>query len=184
MVCTPAHQGGQAEALAAGVTWAADNGAFGAVYPGDDEFLEWLASMPVATCLFATAPDVVCDHQRTYRRSDRVIPAIRDLGYPVAFAAQNGARPYNVPWRDLDVLFLGGDTEWKIGPAARELAGEAHRLGKRVHMGRVNTLRRLRYAEHIAVDTVDGTFLTYGPRENLPRLERYLRRVAEQAFLW
>jgi hypothetical protein len=29
--------------------------------------------------------------------------------------------------------------------------------GKHVHMGRVNTLRRLRYAEAIGVDSVDGT---------------------------
>lgn len=42
-----------------------------------------------------------------------------------------------------DVLFLGGSTAWKLGSAARRLTTEAKARGKQVHMGRVNSLKRL-----------------------------------------
>jgi hypothetical protein len=42
-----------------------------------------------------------------------------------------------VPWDAFDVLFLGGTTDWKLGPAAADLTAEARRRGLVVHMGRV-----------------------------------------------
>lgn len=169
----------------AGLAWCADNGAFGKGYPGDDAYLEWLDEQPEReSCLFAVAPDVVCDHQRTFRRSDRVMHHIQALGYPVAFVGQNGAHPYNVPWRDIDVLFLGGDTDWKLGEAARELVAYAKQLGKRVHMGRVNSQRRMRYAQFIGCDSVDGTYLTFGPDTNLPKLLGWVEGERTQPMLW
>lgn len=71
------------------------------------------------------------------------------FGLPVAFAAQNGLEDMDVPWCSFDVLFLGGDDAWKLGPAARELVAEAKQRHKKVHMGRVNSLKRLWYAEKI-----------------------------------
>ena len=41
-------------------------------------------------------------------------------------------------------------------------------------MGRVNSLRRVRYTEAIGCDTVDGTYLTFGPNMNLPNLLGWL----------
>ena len=35
-------------------------------------------------------------------------------------------------------------------------------------MGRVNSLKRYRYAEAIGCDSVDGTKLVFGPDQNLP----------------
>jgi hypothetical protein len=169
----------------AGVTWCADNGAFGKGYPGDEAFMAWLARQTDKDhCLFATAPDAICDHQRTYRRSDRFLYRIRSLGYRVAFVAQNGARPYNVPWSALDVLFVGGDDDWKLGAAARELVAEARSRGKWVHMGRVNSRQRYRYAQHIGCDSADGTYLTFGPDVNLPKLLGWVHEGRTQTSLW
>jgi hypothetical protein len=65
---------------------------------------------------------------------------------------------------------IGGSTSWKLGPAAASLAAQARRLGKWVHMGRVNSLKRLRYAASIGCDSADGTYLAFGPERNLSRL--------------
>jgi hypothetical protein len=51
-------------------------------------------------------------------------------------------------------------------------------------MGRVNSLKRLRYAEMIGCDSVDGTYLTFAPDENLPRLLGWLRDLDTQIPLW
>lgn len=160
-----------------GVTWCADNGCFGKGYPGDDVWLAWLTAnaADAATCTFAVAPDVVADAEATLARSMPWLPQIRALGYPAALVAQDGLESLPVPWDAFDVLFIGGSTEWKLGKHARRLIREAKSRGKAVHMGRVNSARRYRYAEHIGCDSVDGTFLTFGPDVNLPRLLSWQR---------
>jgi hypothetical protein len=116
---------------------------------------------------------VVGDAAATLARSVPFLPKIRELGYPAALVAQDGLEDLEVPWDEFDVLFIGGSTDWKLGPAVRELVAEAKRRGKHVHMGRVNSAKRFRYAESIGCDTVDGTYLTFGPSVNLPRLMKW-----------
>jgi hypothetical protein len=160
----------------AGVTWMADNGCFSNNWDAAKwwRFLEDNAH-DAPTCLFATAPDVVGDAAATLARSAEWLPRIQALGYPAAFVAQDGLENLEVPWDSFSVLFLGGTTTWKLGPHARELTAEAKRRGKWVHMGRVNSERRWRYADAIGCDSCDGTYLTFGPDVNLPRLLAWTR---------
>jgi hypothetical protein len=126
-----------------GWVWAADNGCFNErTYVGDLRWFTWLADNAdnAGACLFAVAPDVVGDHAATLKRSMPWLPRIRALGYPAAFVAQNGATVENVPWDAFDVLFIGGDTDWKLGPEAQALTFYAKGLSKRVHLGRANPL--------------------------------------------
>lgn len=171
-LCTPS--GGSPPTFG---TWGADSGCFTL---GDRfvpaRYLNWLeAQMPHKDrCLFAPAPDVVGDHAATVIRSAPYLPAIRAMGYPAAFVGQDGATPANVPWNDFDVLFLGGTTEWKLGRAARLLCFTAVMRGKPVHVGRVNSGKRFRYARDLLhAASADGTFLSFGPTANLPRLRRW-----------
>ena len=106
----------QGNARPEGVAWAADNGCFGAGYPGDAAWLAWLASQDPDGCLFATAPDVVGDAEATLTRSAPFLPRIRALGYPAALVAQDGLTIDACPWADIDALFIGGTTAWKLGP--------------------------------------------------------------------
>jgi hypothetical protein len=177
------------DAHEAGALWCADNGCFSDKW---DE-AEWWAFLErnahrASTCLFAVAPDVVGDALATHYRSEPWLQRIRDLGYPVAYVAQDGLEDLDLPhdgtdWWDLfDVLFIGGTTEWKLGQYARALVAEAKRRSKWVHMGRVNSERRYRYAHAIGCDSVDGTFLTYGPDVLLPRLLSWARVEDQGAF--
>lgn len=169
-----------------GVTWCADNGCFGKGYPGDAGWFDWLErnAHAAATCLFATAPDALCDHQRTYLRADPWLDRVRALGYPVAFVAQNGCRPNKLAWDRFDALFIGVDDEFKLGPHARELVTVARERGKWVHMGRVNSLKRSRYAEAIGCHSIDGTYITFAPDKNLPKVLGWMRDVNDQTTLW
>ena len=178
-ILTPA----QGNLLPAGADWCADNGCFGSGYPGDRAWLTWLHRMRrrSESCAFATAPDVVADAGATLKRSRPLLPAIRDLGYPAAFVAQDGL--VDPPWDEFDVLFIGGSTGWKLGPAAAGLAEQAHRHGKPVHVGRVNSAKRMRYARWIGADSADGTYLTYGPDTNLPALLAWLHETNNQGVL-
>lgn len=167
-----------------GVAWCADNGAFSDNF---DEGKWWRFLLDNAhaadTCLFAVAPDVVGDAAATMERSLPWLSKIRALGYPVALVAQDGLEDLEVPWNEFDVLFIGGTTTWKLGGQARHLIAEAKSQGKWVHMGRVNSEKRWRYADAIGCDSCDGTFLTFGPDVNLPRLLAWTRNN-DQASLF
>jgi hypothetical protein len=156
------------------VTWALDNGCFNAQW-NEAKWagtLERYAGEP--GCLFAVVPDVVGDSAATDQRWMRYAEDVKALGYRAAYVTQNGCTqvPHNA-----DVVFTGGDDEWKMSDQAQRLAA-----GRPSHMGRVNTLRRLRFAAAHGYDSVDGTFIAFGPDANLPRLLRFLR-IAEQPVL-
>lgn len=171
-----------------GVIWCADNGCF-----NDQKFTEasWMRFLethaPAAdTCVFATAPDVIGDAAATLKRSLPWLPKIRALGYRAAFVAQDGIENTDIPWSEFDCLFIGGakDDVFKLGPVARALVLEAKRRGKWVHMGRVNSRKRYRYAEAIGCDSADGTYLTFGPDTNLPKLMGWLADLQDRPALF
>jgi len=110
--------------LKPGRAWCADNAAFSGRYPGDDAYLAWLAArLPsVGDCAVAVAPDIPLDAAATLALSAPMLPRIRALSYPVALCAQDGLEQLDVPWRDFDVLFIAGSTQWKLSAAAAALA--------------------------------------------------------------
>lgn len=155
-------------------TVAADNACFS--NPGafsETRYLIHLIKFAPERTLFATAPDVLGDHQATVERSLPMLARIREMGYKAAFVAQDGWDEATTPWESLDALFVGGSTEFKFR-AGRLAAQAAKARGKWVHMGRVNSEDRLRAAAAIGCDSADGTFLRFGPDTNLPKLTRWL----------
>jgi hypothetical protein len=153
----------------------ADNGCFGGKW-NHREWFDWVLDLP-RTVRFVVAPDVFdpaggeC-HTATLARWETYGPTLERHGFTPAFVCQVGATPDNVP--PAPVFFLGGTTEWKLGEHARAVTEHALQAGAWVHMGRVNSRRRIEVAIRMGCDSVDGTFLTYGPDVNLPRLLRYL----------
>jgi hypothetical protein len=155
--------------------YAADNGCFAQGADFDERsWLSWLAGLPRTGCLFATAPDVLGDAEATWRRSRRALSRIRRLGFPAALVAQDGFDAAAVDWRLVDVLFLGGSTDFKVGPAGAGAAAAARARGVPVHMGRVNSARRVRLAADFGCSSVDGTFLKHGPDRRLPEVLQWL----------
>lgn len=158
--------------------WAADNGCFAQgdrFDPGD--WLQWLASLRPwrGTCLFAVAPDVWGDARATLERSRAYLPTIRQLGFPAAFVAQDGAHTAMIPWEDVDVLFIGGSDVWRnLSGVPQQLIAYAITHGKRAHWGRVNSDAGIDRAYRSGCESADGTFLAYAPDENLGRLLRWL----------
>ncbi len=162
--------------LLRGVNWALDNGCFSAQWSPD----RWLSTLERYAdedrCLFAVVPDVVGDSDATDDLWIEHAGTVRSLGYRPAYVTQNGCE--RIP-DDAAAVFAGGDDGWKLGDNNAALIADAKRRGLWTHMGRVNSLRRLRFAAFHGYDSVDGTFLAFGPDLNLPRLLRYLRAAQE-----
>lgn len=163
-----------------GARWALDNGCFASTWTPE----RWSATLDrhqgQPGCLFAVVPDVVGDAAATDVMWRRWWSAPMRRGFRCAYVAQDGFR--YIP-AGAKAVFLGGTTDWKLGPEARAVAALAKRLGLWLHMGRVNSLDRLSYAAWLGCDSVDGTYLAFGPDKNLPRLLRYIDEATRQAPL-
>lgn len=166
----------------AGITLALDNGRFAKKWTES----AWRGSLErnlphIERCLFAVVPDVLQDAEATLREFHKWAPVVRAAGYPLAYVAQDGLDIQKVPWDDFDAWFLGGSTEFKLSAEVAATVSEAKARGKWAHMGRVNSLRRLRYANDIGCDSADGTFIMYAPKINLPRMLVWLDTLEREA---
>jgi hypothetical protein len=189
----PRHFSTVEHTIRSGMPWAADNDCFQGLAPS--RYLRMLDRLQDALIaandgesraehwrgrpLFVTVPDVVADSCRTAHQWGVWANAVRRRGLPLAFVAQNGCDHRNMspPWHEFDAVFIGGDTSWKLGPEARRIVRMCKEHGKHVHMGRVNSFRRLRYAESIGVDSVDGTGWVRWRDAHLDRGLRFLDRT-------
>lgn len=162
--------------------WAVDNGCFsGLDKAAFMESLERFWKRP--GCVFVTAPDVVGDASATLRLFPFWHTVIHGLGYPVALVAQDGLTVKDVPWTQIQALFIGGSTAWKLGSEARTIAAYAKALGKWVHMGRVNSRRRIKYAAQIGCDSIDGSGFSKWSMTRLPLAQRWLIELGRQPEL-
>lgn len=150
--------------------WAADNGAF--VGFNEDKWRRMLRRIEGwPNCLFVVAPDVVGNWVETLSEFKRWCGLLED--FPVAFVAQDGQPNTHVPWNSIQALFIGGSTDYKLSGAVFRLTEEALSRGKWVHMGRVNTPTRLRYAYAMGCHSVDGTGFSWFPDSTLvPALKK------------
>lgn len=153
--------------------WALDNGCFTEWNP--DNFRHSLRrSKLVHAPLWVAVPDVVADAEATLKRWHKWH---RQIDFPLAFVCQDGHEPQDVPQKAM-CCFIGGSTEWKLNNADKFKG-----VAKLLHIGRVTTLGRLKWAKQIGADSVDGSgfFRGRGKQYN-DFIEWFLGR--KQQSLW
>src|SRR5581483_11599077 len=129
-------------------------------------------------------PDVVADARATLERFKIWQEAIRQTGLPLAFVGQDGAEDLDIPWENFACWFIGGSTRWKLSQASADLALEAKRSGQWLHMGRVNSLRRLQAAFDMGCDSTDGSSHSMFGDKYIYRDLAWLVRLHDQPVLW
>lgn len=148
--------------------WAIDNGAYSSF--DEKAFFALLKREEhhKENALFVCAPDVVGSAVRTLELFDHYRPML--AGWRAALVAQDGQESHRIPWPEIDAIFIGGSTSWKLSAHAEQICRVGKQLGKWVHIGRVNTPQRFKWAEQFA-DSLDGTGLSRYSwmRENIAR---------------
>ena len=130
--------------------YAIDNGAFARF--DEKAFYKILNnSKKIHPPMFVVCPDVVGCHDRTIVLWKHYYPRLKGFLYPLAFVAQDGCTPEAIP-PEADWIFVGGNDPWKMDNIKKFVG-----LGKPVHVGRVNSIGRVRYCESLGVASVDGT---------------------------
>lgn len=162
-----------------GVVWAADNGCYTS---GErfsmDTYIAFLSRwQQQGQCLFAVAPDVPFNMRATLARSMPHMETLRALGYPAALAIQNGVEDFSLEWERFDAVFIAGDVPFKTSWIAYQIIQQAKHQKKHVHIARRNSLKALQAAYDMGADTVDGTYLKFGPDCNWHKMQIWFRRL-------
>jgi hypothetical protein len=148
--------------------WAMDNGAYSKF--DADLFIAMLEQFYRRPgCRFVCAPDVVADAHATLSRWPFWQAVIRGVGFPPALVIQDGMTPGDIPWGEVCAIFVGGSTEWKLGPLASAIVAYAKGRGLWVHYGRVNSTKRIWWIARNGADSFDGSQNSWFPDIKIPR---------------
>jgi hypothetical protein len=135
--------------------WAIDNGGFKEVdVKGLLSLLE-REKHHADKCLFVAVPDIVGAARRTLEVFD--LWRERLAGWKLALVCQDGQEDLPIPWTEIDAVFIGGSTNWKLSPHAGHIIRAAKVLGKWAHVGRVNDPARFQHFVDLGADSCDGT---------------------------
>lgn len=130
--------------------YALDNGAY--KYFDPDKYRKHLLrASKFHSPLWVALPDVLGNTKETILLWDKWYPVLHETGYKLAFIAQDGMLPQDIP-KEAHCVFIGGKTNWKL-KNAHKFKGVSNLL----HIGRVNTIKRLCWAIDIGADSCDGT---------------------------
>jgi hypothetical protein len=163
------------------IMWGADNGAFSGFK--EDKYLRMLERLSNKNCKFVTAPDVVGNAEETLKLFHKWKSVIKKHNLPIALVGQDGLENLEIPWNEFQGFFIGGSTEWKLSEQVRRLINIAKHKNKWVHMGRVNSVRRIRYAMEIGCDSIDGTAYSKFFKSELPRVIDYFKLEQGKLFV-
>ena len=167
-----------------GFPYALDNGAWSAYTQGrpfdDRAFVVALAKMG-AGADWTTIPDIVAGGPASLELSLKWMRRVLDETPRAMLAVQNGMVPEDVrPFIGARVgIFVGGDTKWKMATLEQWCALGRER-GAWVHVGRVNSKKRISACATSGATSFDGTSASkYAV--TLPALDAARR---QQAFDW
>ncbi|RSU61411.1 hypothetical protein [Sphingobium yanoikuyae] len=145
--------------------YALDNGAWTAFQQGepfDVPAFEKAVALLGPGADWIVLPDIVAGGLASLRFSLDWLDALRNRpelrGARYLLAVQNGMEPPHVaPIVGPEVgIFVGGDTPWKLATMAA-WTRLAHERGAICHVGRVNTVRRIRLCAAAGADSFDGS---------------------------
>ncbi|MGY4831841.1 hypothetical protein ACVNIS_24925 (plasmid) [Sphaerotilaceae bacterium SBD11-9] len=148
-----------------GCHYALDNGAWTA-YQNGEPFDEAAFSRAVdkmgERADFVVVPDIVAGGLASLDYSLGWLQRLRGLGAPMALAVQDGMTPADVaPYlgagrEKAQLIFVGGTTEWKLATLTQWVTlAKASRVW--VHVGRVNTMQRVRLCVTAGAASFDGS---------------------------
>jgi len=144
-----------------GMRWALDNGAWFAHQrkeQWDEAAFCRMLDRNAEGADWVIAPDIVAGGKASLDLSISWIPRLAVYGLPVLVAVQDGMIEDDIDQivgHDVGI-FVGGSTEWKL-QTMRAWGALAKRRDCWMHVGRVNTARRIRMCQDAGAHSFDGS---------------------------
>lgn len=171
---------GNSQKTKEGFIWGVDNSAF--TNFDEKKFFNLIKKIKGQDCKFVACPDVVGDAKQTLDLFFKWNKIIKNFNLPVALVLQDGMRVDDIPFEMIDSIFIGGSTKYKLGEEVRNICKEAKQRNIWIHMGRVNSNKRLQYAIDIGCDSADGSGYSMFPDKKIPIALKFLE-MTQKGFL-
>lgn len=148
-----------------GFQYGLDNGAWGSYQSGrewDRKAFRALVMRYGADADWVVVPDVVGNSFDSLARTRQWLPFCLDYCPRVLIALQDGMHPrmvHPLPVTGRIGFFVGGTSAWKEASLPM-WADLARKIGVWLHVGRVNTARRIRRCQSVGAHSFDGTSVT------------------------
>ncbi len=147
---------------------------------------KWTEEVPrvlVSTPDFVVLPDIVASPD-SLAFSLHWLEWLPDTSVPLALVVQDGMVPSAIPWAErFSLLFVGGTLPWKLD-TGRMWVEAGHEHGRRVHIGRVGTAKRVAWAYSAGADSIDSSL----PLWSVEQLRGFVRALndaaAQSSFSW
>lgn len=144
-----------------GFKYCLDNGAWSAFTSGqpfDDYAFQKAFELLGEAADFVVVPDIVCGGLASLEFSLKWLDRLQGSPAKLLIATQNGIKPDDVrEYLSPAVgLFVGGDTSWKL-KSVHSWSVLARRRNCHLHVGRVNSAKRIDLCARAGAHSVDGT---------------------------
>lgn len=165
--------------------WMIDNGVFSGKWREDIWLKRLEKFIPFQRmCIGVVVPDVMFDKEGTLLRWSKYVELVYSMGYRPFFVTQNGCDREDIPVNAFGI-FIGGDNKHKLEESF-DLIDEAKERGLWVHVGRVNSMKRMGIFK--VADSCDGTTLKFEPsinnQEKLWRASKNITKQKKEPRLW
>jgi len=141
--------------------WGLDNGAWTAHQQGTpwqpEPFLR-LCDKLGSGAQWVVVPDIVAGGWESLELSKQWLPKLQGVAKHQLLAVQDGMTPDHIePYLGQHVgIFVGGSTDWKL--STLHLWGAlATKVGCYLHIGRVNSIKRINMCQDVGAHSFDGT---------------------------
>lgn len=132
---------------------------------------------------YVTVPDCVGNFEETIKLFDDWYKLLKNEQLPLAFVLQDNMPISEIPFDKVSSIFIGGSTDYKLSKEVANIVSMSKEKTKWVHMGRVNSKKRIRYAHKIGCDSVDGTgFSMFANTHIPPALELLVELSKDNVF--
>jgi len=183
LIITP--RTGIREVIKNGMEWAMDND----VYNGKFQYEKWKRQLErylpyKDTCLFIAIPDVLYNARETLEQYGRYKEEVKEMGYKRAIVTQDGMREKDIPWEEIEAIFVGGSDKHKRGKEGGRLIRSAKERGKWVHIGRINSAKSIEKFK--SANSWDGTTICFEPQMaiGIAAKVREVRMLENGRTLW
>jgi predicted nucleic acid binding AN1-type Zn finger protein len=91
---------------------------------------------------------------------------------------QDGMTVLDIPWKEIDAIFIGGTNEHKFSYDVSSIISVALAHNIWVHVGRVNSAKRMNH--FWTADSWDGTTISYAPQQRGVAMGKAVREIRKR----
>jgi len=150
----------------------------------EQKFIDLTYRLDPGRLAFVASPDIIADPDQTLELFYGWRPHFLHLRLRTALVLQDGMTTQDIPWPELEAVFVGGTDQYKFSPDVYRICLQAKQHRKWIHFGRINSKRKLSLAHDYHAHSVDGLHWSFYTHKNLAQGIEWVQSIKSQGRLF